>query len=95
MHIIVMVVGHYHVHIADENTILKEKHTHTHPFHGFSICIASMISLKDLLRRRGKGLTVPYYFQWILSNKIMIFACDKLQVQLHRLVPYKNHYIKI
>ncbi len=29
MHIIVMVAGHYDVHVADKNTILKEKHTHT------------------------------------------------------------------
>jgi hypothetical protein len=36
-----------------------------------------------------------WLFQRVLSNNIMIFASDKLQVQSHLLVPHKNSHIKI
>lgn len=81
--------------VADKNAILKEKHTHTLFMVLLAILQVWFPWTAYPTKWAGAWLFHSTYFQRVLSNNIMIFASDKLQVQSHLLVPHKNNHIKI
>jgi len=74
----------------------SKRNTHT-PFSWFFYLYCKYDFPEQLTPTKWAGAWLFHstYFQRVLSNNIMIFASDKLQVRSHLLVPHKNNHIKI